>query len=133
MAESEALSPAPGAAYIEDSLAIRLRDMEQAICPVIIPDDRRLMELINQAEADTGLKLFQEQQDAVMALIKRPVALLQGGAGVGKTTVMKVLAAVWERLGGMSCWAHWPAKRRLDWLVVPAHLGNQGSAISSPG
>lgn len=100
VAESEALLRALGAAYIEDSLAIRLRDMEQAICPVIIPDDRCLMELINQAEADTGLKLFQEQQDAVMALIKRPVALLQGGTGVGKTTVMKVLAAVWERLGG---------------------------------
>ena len=100
VAESEALLRAPGAAYIENSLANRLHDMEQAVCPVIIPDDRRLMELVNQAEADTGLKLFQEQRDAAVTLIKRPVALLQGGAGVGKTTVMKVLATVWERLGG---------------------------------
>jgi len=123
VAESEALLRAPGAAYIENSLAIRLHDMEQAICPIIIPDDRRLTELINQAEADTGLKLFQEQQDAVMALIKRPVALLQGGAGVGKTTVMKVLAAVWERLGG---------KVVLGALAGKAALGLARGA-SSPG
>jgi exodeoxyribonuclease V alpha subunit len=98
--EFEALLRAPGAAYIENSLANRLLDIEQAVCPINIPDAIRIMELVNQAEADTGLKLFQEQRDAVVTLIKRPVALLQGGAGVGKTTVMKVLAAVWERLGG---------------------------------
>lgn len=98
--ESEALLRAPGATYIENLLAKRLHDMEQALCPVTIPDDQRLMELVNQAEMNTGLKLFQEQRDAVVTLIKLPVALLQGGAGVGKTTVMKVLAAVWERLGG---------------------------------
>lgn len=98
--EFEALLRAPGAAYIENSLANRLLDIEQAVCPINIPDAIRIMELVHQAEADTGLKLFQEQRDAVVTLIKRPVALLQGGAGVGKTTVMKVLAAVWERLGG---------------------------------
>ena len=100
VAESEALIRAPGAAYLENSLASRLHELEGAVSPVILPDDRRLLELVGQAEADTGLELFQEQRDAVVTLIKRPVALLQGGAGVGKTTVMRVLAAVWERLGG---------------------------------
>lgn len=101
VSESGALLRAPGAAWIENALAQRLHDMERAACYVGIPEDyQRIMALVNQAEADTGLQLFPEQRDAVVTLIRRPVAVLQGGAGVGKTTVMKVLAAVWERLGG---------------------------------
>ena len=100
VAESEGLLRAPGAAFIENELTQKLHDLESATCPLIIPDDRRLLQLVMEAEADTGLQLFDEQRNAVVSLVRRPVGLLQGGAGVGKTTVMKVLASVWERLGG---------------------------------
>lgn len=100
VAQFEDLLRAPGAAFIENELAQKLHDLESANCHIIIPDDRRLLQLVMEAEADTGLQLFDEQRNAVVSLVRRPVGLLQGGAGVGKTTVMKVLALVWERLGG---------------------------------
>ena len=100
VAEFEDLLRAPGAAFIENELAQRLHDLESANCHIVIPDDRRLLRLVMEAEADTGLQLFDEQRNAVVSLVRRPVRLLQGGAGVGKTTVMTVLVLVWERLGG---------------------------------
>ena len=100
VAESECLLRAPGAAFIENELTKELHDLECATCHIVILDERRLLQLVLEVEADTGLQLFDEQRDAVVSLVRRPVGLLQGGAGVGKTTVMKVLASVWERLGG---------------------------------
>ena len=91
---------APGAAWIEDQLAERLRALESSKCQLDLSKFSRLKQFVLEAEEDTNLTLSDEQRNAVVALLRKPVGILQGGAGVGKTTVMKVLVTAWEILGG---------------------------------
>ena len=91
---------APGAAWLEDQVVSALLAIESTQPTVAIPSGKALESLVYDAELETGLTLTNEQHAAVMLLLTLPVSALQGGAGVGKTTVMKVLATCWERLGG---------------------------------
>ena len=95
-----ALLRAPGAAWLEDQVVSALLDIESTPPTVPVPEAQVLESLVYDAELETGLTLTDEQHAAVALLLKLPVAALQGGAGVGKTTVMKVLATCWECLGG---------------------------------
>lgn len=91
---------APGAAWLEDQVISAMLSIENTLPTVPIPTGQALESLVYDAEMETGLILTKEQHTAVALLLTLPVAALQGGAGVGKTTVMKVLATAWERLGG---------------------------------
>ncbi|WP_434513430.1 ATP-dependent RecD-like DNA helicase [Dechloromonas sp. ARDL1] len=91
---------APGAAWIEDEVARMLRIIEATPASLAIPDEQRLDQLIRDAEMACELRLTVEQAGALRRLICLPLGVLQGGAGVGKTTVMKVLAYIWERQRG---------------------------------
>lgn len=91
---------APGAAWIEDDLLARLNRMEDAEPSIHTSDWNALSKVVAQAEEETSLRLHDEQRGAVQTLLTLPVGVLQGGAGVGKTTVMKVLVTAWESLGG---------------------------------
>lgn len=91
---------APGAAWLEDQVVSAMLSIENTIPTVPIPSGHALESLVYDVELETGLTLTVEQHAAVVLLLTLPVAALQGGAGVGKTTVMKVLATAWERLGG---------------------------------
>ena len=91
----------PGAAWLEDSVSMALASMEAQPPTVALPTgEGALQSLVIDAELDAGLTLTDEQRVAVVHLLQLPVAALQGGAGVGKTTVMKVLATAWEYLRG---------------------------------
>ena len=90
----------PGAAWLEDQVVSAMLSIEISAPTVPIPSGQALESLVFDAESETGLTLTNEQHAAVVLLLTLPVAALQGGAGVGKTTVMKVLATAWERLGG---------------------------------
>lgn len=91
---------APGAAWLEDQVASALVAIEKRPPKLTVPQGQLLELLVFDAEMETGLTLTPEQHSAVAQLLNLPVATLQGGAGVGKTTVMKVLATCWERIGG---------------------------------
>jgi len=91
---------APGAAWIEDEVSRMLRAIEATSTSAFLPDEQRLNQLIFDAENACELNLTNEQADALRKLVCLPLGLLQGGAGVGKTTVMKVLAYIWERQRG---------------------------------
>lgn len=91
---------APGAAWQEDQIVSAFLAIERGNPTVPLPSGPALETLVSKAEAITGLRLTDEQHTAVVKLLTLPVAALQGGAGVGKTTVMKVLATAWELLGG---------------------------------
>ena len=95
-----ALLRAPGAAWLEDQVVSAFLAIENTTPTVPIPPGQALETLVYDAELETGLTLTVEQHDAVVLLLTLPVAALRGGAGVGKTTVMKVLATAWERLDG---------------------------------
>lgn len=48
-----------------------------------------------------GRHLHPEQRDAILKVLETPLAVLSGGAGVGKTTVVRAIADTWEtRFGG---------------------------------
>ena len=91
---------APGAAFLEDDLAAMLRRLEAAPAAVAISQSAEIARAVVDAETKTGLHLTDEQRDAVIALLGRRIGVLQGGGGVGKTFVMKVLILAWEYLGG---------------------------------
>ena len=92
---------APGAAWLEDQVVAAIWAMESRVPSVAVPLERtERIHATFDAECRVGLTLTPEQQEAVADLLTLPVAGLQGGAGVGKTTVMKVFAEAWERLGG---------------------------------
>ncbi|GEC95606.1 hypothetical protein ZRA01_16790 [Zoogloea ramigera] len=90
----------PGAAWLEDEVARMLREIEATPGHIILPDEQSLDALIDDAERACELRLTGEQADALRKLMFLPLGVLQGGAGVGKTTVMKVLAYIWERQCG---------------------------------
>ena len=96
----EPLLRAPGAAWLEDQVVSAILHIESTPTTVPIPTGQALESLVYDAELETGLTLTDEQHAAVALLLTLPVAALQGGAGVGKTTVMKVLATARERIGG---------------------------------
>lgn len=100
LGSSGGLLRAPGAAWLENALARKLRELEAAPTVVAVPEGEALQRKVCDAETATGLRLKAEQHDAVVRLLGQPVGILQGGAGAGKTTTMKVLVATWESLGG---------------------------------
>lgn len=97
---SNDLLRAPGAAWLEDQVAQALAAIEAREPCLVLPTGKDIERLVDDAQMDAGLQLTDEQHAAVVKLLGLPVAVLQGGAGVGKTTVMKVLATAWESLGG---------------------------------
>jgi exodeoxyribonuclease V alpha subunit len=95
-----ALLRAPGAAWLEDEVARMLSAIETRTGAVQLPVDHELERIIRDGEHACELMLTEEQRSALLKLINLPVGVLQGSAGVGKTTVMKVLAYARERCGG---------------------------------
>ena len=91
---------APGAAWMEDQTATMLLAVERQRPAVRVPSGEDLGDLIRRAEHLSGLHLTAEQSNAAAEILSRPLAVLQGGAGVGKTTVMRVIATAWELLDG---------------------------------
>ena len=91
---------APGAAWLEDSVRKRLHDLEDMPPSLSTPSGDEAHRTVFDAETKTGQHLTDEQHDAVARLLTLPLGVLQGGAGVGKTTVMKVLCTAWEFLDG---------------------------------
>lgn len=91
---------APGAGWIEDEVARMLAAIEATPTTLILPTDSDLDKLIDDGEWACDLRLTDEQGAALRKLIFQPLGVLQGGAGVGKTAVMKNLAYIWERLRG---------------------------------
>lgn len=90
----------PGAGWIEDNVARMLAAIEATPASLLLPTESDLAKLIDDGELACDLRLTDEQSAALRKLIFQPLGVLQGGAGVGKTTVMKLLAYVWERLRG---------------------------------
>jgi exodeoxyribonuclease V alpha subunit len=98
--EAGGLLLAPGAAYLERDLHQHLERLRAAAPGFALSKDLRVREAVEAAERDARLPLTEEQRTAVRVLLQQRVGLLQGGAGTGKTTSMRVLVAAWRRLGG---------------------------------
>jgi exodeoxyribonuclease V alpha subunit len=91
---------APGAAYLEGDLYNHLERLRAATTAWSLAAEHRARRAIEVAERETGLTLTEEQRIAASVLLQERVGLLQGGAGTGKTTSMRVLVAAWAKLHG---------------------------------
>jgi len=67
-----------------------------ALAPVRPLADARALEL---AEKRSGIELHPLQREAVLGLLSAPVALLTGGPGVGKTTIVRFVVSLAESVG----------------------------------
>lgn len=117
-----------GAFYGECALAHRLNLIQQT--PSLIkPLKGFALDLkIKGAEERTGLTLSDDQRKAVAGALTHRLSLLQGGAGVGKTTVMRVLAETWKALDYgnsniMMCCLTGKAALQLTRSVTPTSKG----------
>lgn len=90
---TDGLFRAPGAARIERDVALELRRLSRAVEPFDWDW------LVRQGES-TGRSLTAQQRAAVLEVLGRTVSLLQGGAGTGKTTTVRVLVDAWIGRGG---------------------------------
>ena len=87
-----------GAMVMEEQVAkaviSRLAAPDQALMPTAEVDD-----LLRQYETKEGIELNAEQRRAVHLASDNSFALITGGAGVGKTTVLKGLYEIYDRAG----------------------------------
>lgn len=87
-----------GALVMERQVAQAVVDRLQAATPPLLSVDD-VDELLLAYEKAEGIELNPKQWDAVHLAATKPFALITGGAGVGKTTVLKGLYSVYDRAG----------------------------------
>jgi len=91
---------APGAAAMEEDLNRRFRRMLRPAAPydAAIPPPTSFRSSVEGLQI--GGQLHPEQAEAILMVLESPLAVLTGGAGVGKTTVTRVIADIWENKAG---------------------------------
>lgn len=77
--------------------AIAQRLLDPAVQSIVT--DVELERILQRYEMAEGLALNEEQREAVYVAANNAFALVTGGAGVGKTTVLKAVYAAYERAG----------------------------------
>ena len=100
---------APGAAWLERRVARDLCRLAEA--QATLPAG--VAERIARWRGPQGQRLTEEQGRVVLEMLGRSVAVLQGGAGTGKTTTMRVLVNVWEAARGKALLAALSGKAAL--------------------
>jgi exodeoxyribonuclease V alpha subunit len=102
LAEPAGLQPV-GAAVMERFVADRIGSLRRRSKPSTLfrgsVSDKDVREALSQLEMDEGYSLTNEQREAVRMGMDAPISLLTGGAGVGKTAVLKALHLVLEQMG----------------------------------
>jgi len=63
------------------------------------PDEAATHRLVAGVEADNKIVLNAEQKAAVHLALTAPLAVISGGAGTGKTTVLSAICSIFETLG----------------------------------
>lgn len=96
-----------GAAALESGISERLGRMLAGETPTqlgLLHDqtlevtEERLYDCVREIESKQGFVLNSDQRAAVLMAISRPLSLLTGGAGVGKTTVLRACLAIAQTL-----------------------------------
>lgn len=84
--------------YSEAGIASRLK-RHMANGQSALGDLYRVDALVEQATADSGIQLTDQQQGAVRGAFDHKVSILTGGPGTGKTTTLRALIAALKRAG----------------------------------
>ena len=86
----------PGSAYMERSVISALRQLEDTYIKI---DEQKVREILGTLSAGY-VKPDEEQVQAMLHILKSPLSCLVGGAGTGKTTILRYVVRLWHRLGG---------------------------------
>jgi len=60
---------------------------------------KKINQMIDEAEENEGINLSQKQRSAVFEAIKSGCLVITGGPGTGKTTIIKIIISIFEKLG----------------------------------
>jgi exodeoxyribonuclease V alpha subunit len=91
----------PSLQAIEDEIAQRLRDWVQA-APTQDKLQLELLPLLTDMEAKAGIKLADQQREAVLEACQKPLLIITGGPGTGKTTIVRVILEMYDAWGWRS-------------------------------
>ncbi|MCO4773099.1 MAG: ATP-dependent RecD-like DNA helicase [Deltaproteobacteria bacterium] len=80
----------------EELVAWRMRSLLARDGPAQVKDPQAA---VRWAEDRVGMTLSDAQRAAVAASVERRVLVITGGPGTGKTTIVKAVLELWERLG----------------------------------
>ena len=69
------------------------------------PSDKKLDKTVSELEKGFGISLDDKQKEAVKLCMYRPVTVITGGPGVGKTTIMGILSRYFDDKGIKSVFA----------------------------
>lgn len=83
------------------SSAIAARILDTSAAPLV--DEHELPALIEQYESAEGIALNDEQRGAIRIAATETFAVITGGAGVGKTTVLKAAYSLYDRAAIRIC------------------------------
>ena len=88
-----------GALVMERQVAQAIADRVLSTDAVELMPSDEIDELLLQFEKVEAIPLNSQQRDAIHLAANRHVVLITGGAGVGKTTVLKALYGIFDRAG----------------------------------
>ena len=83
---------------IEEEIARRLREWVQSAAT----QDKLqldLLPLLRDMEAKAGIKLADQQREAVLEACQKPLLIITGGPGTGKTTIVRVILDMYDAWG----------------------------------
>ncbi|AMK11249.1 AAA family ATPase [Pseudodesulfovibrio indicus] len=87
----------PGSAYMERAVVGALRQLDDD--GQINVEERNVRDILTTLSAG-HVKPDQEQFQAMIHILRSPLSCLIGGAGTGKTTILRYVVRLWRRLGG---------------------------------
>jgi len=124
--EGELIRPL-GARYLENGIAEMLASIAQLSSDYT---SSAINDAVRGIESEIGFRLTDEQRQVVREILGRPLAVLQGGAGVGKTTVMSAVTLSWEALGGNVLMAALAGKAALQLSRATSRPGRPRLAVT---
>lgn len=89
-----------GPNHVESALTALLKRLDQTDEQVRMPYSSLFNTYLRQANSLMEHPLTPSQESVCRAILHSKFALLQGGAGVGKTTVMRAVVNIYKRCGG---------------------------------
>lgn len=128
-----------GAMVMERTVARSI--VARFLAPVSLLNRQKVERIIYQHEQAEGFELNTEQRQAVHCAAEQSIALVLGGAGVGKTTVLKALYRVFDAaevaiyqmaLSGRAAKRMSEATGRPSWTLARFFHGSETLAMEGP-